>query len=227
MEKVPKLWQNVTYINWKASTPGQEVGLVLTLVTTNCKEFEHQRMAVDISDETYIKYPALNLNDDEVEGNGEYGDGNSQDMIADSEGEDDSDDDDDDDDDDIQQSALEVTNKADDSGFCSGAEDGSRIEALMGIGTQWTATPPKYHLGLSASSSSFQGSSFRLSTGGTATRTSFDHSVQRTPQTSSIGELMGGQALIKDRTMPEELEELWKLANEQIDIAHHFDRKFS
>ena len=40
-----------------------------------------------------IKYPASNFDEDKVEGDGEDGNGNSQDMIADTEGEDDSDND--------------------------------------------------------------------------------------------------------------------------------------
>ena len=80
-----------TFITWKAGAPGQEVGLVLTVVTTNCKVFKIKRMVVNISDEVLIKYPASNFDEDEVESDGEDGNGNSQDMIADTEGEDDSD----------------------------------------------------------------------------------------------------------------------------------------
>ena len=156
-EEEPKLWQNVTYITWKAAAPGQEVGLVLTVVTTNHKEFENKRMVVDISNEALIKYRVSNLDEDKVEGNGEDGHGNLQDMIADNEGEDYSNDDENVDND-VWRTALEMANKTDDSGFRSSIEDGGMIEELSGIGTQWTAMPPRYQLGMSAGSSSFRGS---------------------------------------------------------------------
>ena len=38
---------------------------------------------------------------------------------------------------------------------------------------------------------------------------------------------MGGQALLRDFTTPQELESLYALANEQVAIAHRFDTKFS
>ena len=86
-----------------------------------------------------------------------------------------------------------------------------------------------YQVGMSAGSLSFQ--SFcpagQVSTDDIVLGTSFNQYVQRTTQRSSISELMGGQALLKDCTSPEELEQLWKLANEQLDIAHCFDTKFS
>ena len=43
----------------------------------------------------------------------------------------------------------------------------------------------------------------------------------------SVGELMGGQALLKDHTSPSELAELCKLAEDQIEIACRFNTKFS
>ena len=41
------------------------------------------------------------------------------------------------------------------------------------------------------------------------------------------GELMGGQALLRDYTTAAELKQLCELANVQVKIAHHFDAKFS
>ena len=66
-----------------------------------------------------------------------------------------------------------------------------------------------------------------VSTDTIASGTSFDQYVQRTAQRSGVSKLMGSQALLKDHTSPAELEELQKLANEQMAIACHFDTKFS
>ena len=95
MEEMPKLWQNIN-ITWKAGTPGQDVGLALTAVTTNCKEYDNKKMVVDISNEVLIKYLALNLNEDSVEDDAaedKDGIGNLQDLVTNGKGEDDSDDD--------------------------------------------------------------------------------------------------------------------------------------
>ena len=47
------------------------------------------------------------------------------------------------------------------------------------------------------------------------------------PAGSSIGDVMGGQALLRDFITPQELESLRALANEQVAIARRFDTKFS
>ena len=57
--------------------------------------------------------------------------------------------------------------------------------------------------------------------------TSFDAYVSACAGGSGVAELMGGQALLQDHTMVAELKQLRELANEKIQIAHHFDTKFS
>ena len=228
MKEIPKLWQNTTYATWQAGALGQDIGLALTVVTTCHKEYKHRRIVIDISNEVLIQYPASDLNNDDGEDDIEDSNDPMQDILAGGEGEDDSDDDEDVDDD-IQQTALDVANKTDDSGFQSGIEDGNKIEALVGAGTQWTGVTPRYQLGVSAESLSLQSSHLagQFSTGDVASGTSFDQYVQRTAQSSGISKLMGGQALLRDHTSPEKLEELLKLANEQLAIAGCFDMKFS
>ena len=66
-----------------------------------------------------------------------------------------------------------------------------------------------------------------VSTDTIALGTSFDQYVQRTAQRSGVSKVIGSQALLKDHTSPAELEELQKLANEQLAIACCFDTKFS
>ena len=44
---------------------------------------------------------------------------------------------------------------------------------------------------------------------------------------SGVGDVMGGQALLRDFTTPQELESLCALANEQVAIVCRFDTKFS
>ena len=108
------------------------------------------------------------------------GDKFMEDVPDGGEGEDDSDDDDDVDDD-IQQMALKVTNKTDDSGFWSGIKDSSKIEALMGTDVQWTRAVPRYQVGMSAGSSSLQSSHLagRVSINDMVSGTSFDEYMQR------------------------------------------------
>ena len=67
LEDFPKLWQNSTYITWKEGSPGEDVGLAMTLVATCHKEFDTRRMVLDISDKTIIRYLALKVDDDEGE----------------------------------------------------------------------------------------------------------------------------------------------------------------
>ena len=59
------------------------------------------------------------------------------------------------------------------------------------------------------------------------TGSSFDAFLKECSDRSSIGELMGGQALLWDYTTAEELKQLGELANIQVKIACHFDTKFS
>ena len=64
MEEFPKLWQNTTYISWKAGCPSKEVSIAMMLVSTKHREFDSQRLVVDISDAMAIWYPVLNINED-------------------------------------------------------------------------------------------------------------------------------------------------------------------
>ena len=61
-EEILKLWQNTTFITWKADAPSQDVGLAMTLFTTCHKEYKTRRMVIDISNEALIQYMASNLN---------------------------------------------------------------------------------------------------------------------------------------------------------------------
>ena len=60
-----------------------------------------------------------------------------------------------------------------------------------------------------------------------ATGSSFNAFLREHADRSDVGELMGGQALLRDYTMAAELKQLCALANEQVSIAHHFNIKFS
>ena len=70
-------------------------------------------------------------------------------------------------------------------------------------------------------------SSQTVSRSGEVSGTSFDAYVSVHTDGSSVAELMGGQALLRDHTTMAELKQLCELANEQIQIACHFDTKFS
>ena len=56
---------------------------------------------------------------------------------------------------------------------------------------------------------------------------SFDTFIKHHAAGSGVGDVMGGQALLRDFTTPQELESLRALANEQVAIACRFDTKFS
>ena len=55
----------------------------------------------------------------------------------------------------------------------------------------------------------------------------FENLEQYPANGSSIGELMGGQALLWDYTTAAELKQLCELVNQQVQIACRFDAKFS
>ena len=40
MEEYPKLWQNSIYTTWKAGSPGVEVSLAMTFISSSCREFD-------------------------------------------------------------------------------------------------------------------------------------------------------------------------------------------
>ena len=58
MEEYSKLWENEVFVMWKAGSPGVDVGLAMNFVCTCCMEYDAQRMILDISDATIIRYPA-------------------------------------------------------------------------------------------------------------------------------------------------------------------------
>ena len=221
MEYYPKLWQNSVYITWKQGFPSEDVGLAMTLVATCRMEYDTNQMVLDLADKSIIKYPALRVDDEGADGN------NDASMAGDCVSEDDSSDSEDIDDD-LQQVALEVANKTNDSGFQSGTNEHSKIEVLPGNGTRWTGLPQRYSLGAPARNSSFLSGSRVATQSEKTTGASFDQYIQHAAGRSGrVGELMGGQALLQDHTSPSELAELCKLAEEQIEIACHFDAKFS
>ena len=88
MEEYPKLWRNSIYTTWKAGSPGEEVGLAMTFISTNHREFDSGQLVLDISDGAAIWYPASKVddNDDSNESTGN--------AVEDDNDEDDSDDDD-------------------------------------------------------------------------------------------------------------------------------------
>ena len=149
MEEFPKLWQNTTYRSWKAGCPSEEVGIAMTLVSTNHREFDSQRLVVDISDAMTIWYPALNVDEDSGGDSTVVGHDidDNKDDINDKE----------DLDEELQKMVMEVANKTDDSGFRSGVEDNPRIEVLVGSSATWTnGTALSYPLKLAGLSSSSQ-----------------------------------------------------------------------
>ena len=186
MEDFLKLWQNSICITWKQGFPGEDVGLAMTLVATCHMEFNTKQMVLDLSDKAIIKYLALKVDDNEVDGNNDTsmaGDGESKDDSSDS----------DDINDDLQQTVLDVANKTDDSGFRSGANKHPKIKVLPGTGTHWTDMAPSYSLGAPARSSSFLSSSHAATQSEKTTGVSFDKYVQHaTGRFGSVGKLMGG-----------------------------------
>ena len=216
MEEYPKLWQNSIYTTWKAGCPGVEVGLAMTFVSMNCREFDSSQVTLDIADTAAIWYPASRVDDvdDSDESTGE--------VAKDDDNEDDSNDDVDED---LHKTATEIATKTDDSGFRSDAEDGTRLEVISGPRTSWMGRVPSYSLKAPAVGS--QSGMHMASHSGEVTGSSFDAFLKEHADGSGVGELMGGQALLQDYTMVAELKQLHELANKQVSIAHHFDTKFS
>ena len=221
MEEYLKLWQNSTYITWKAGFPSEEVGIAMTFISTNHREFNTHRLVIDISDGMAIHYPVLKVDDDDGEGD------ESLDDAADDNGNNDYTKDEDDLDEDLQRTVMEVANKTDDSGFCSSAEDNPKIEVLTGSETTWTGKAPSYSLRATVVSYSAWSSSQTASHSKEVSGASFDAYVNVNADGSGTAELMRGQALLRDHTTAAELKQLCELANEQIQIARHFDAKFS
>ena len=214
MEEYSKLWENEVFMTWKAGSPGVDVGLAMNFICTCRTEYNAQRMILDISDVTIIHYPVAQVDEEDA--------GNSTREIPD----DDNDDDDDNDvDEDIQQTATEISTKLDDSGFHGSGVGSIRIDALTGPGVKWTGEMPSYQMTALAISS--HSGMYTSSCNVEAAGQSFDTFIKHRAAGSSIGDVMGGQALLWDFTTPQELESVRALANEQVAIVHHFDTKFS
>ena len=144
-------------------------------------------------------------------------------AAEDNDNEDDSDDEDVDED--LHKMATEIATKMDDSGFCSDAEDGTRLEVISGPRTSWTGRVPSYSLKAPAVGS--QSGMHTASRSEEVTGSSFNAFLKERANGSGVGELMGGQALLQDYTTAAELKQLCELANKQVSIAHRFDTKFS
>ena len=213
MEEYSKLWENEVFMTWKAGSLGIDVSLAMNFVCTCHTEYNAQRMILDISDATIIPYPAAQVDEEDA--------GNSTGEIPD----DDDDDDDDDDVADIQQTATEIGTKLDDSSFHGSGVGSIRIDALMGPGVEWTGDMPFYQMTAPAISS--RSGMHTSSCNVEAAEQSFNTFIKHRAAGSGVGDVMGGQALLRDFTTPQELESLRALANEQVAIACHFDTKFS
>ena len=213
MEEYSKLWENEVFVMWKAGSPGVNVGLAMNFVCTCCTEYDAQRMILDISDATIIHYPPAQVDEEDA--------GDSTGEIPD----DNDDDEDDDVDEDIQQMATEIGTKSDDSGFHGSGVGSIKIDALAGPGVEWTGETPSYQM-MAPAISSCSGM-HTLSCNVEAAWQSFDTFIKHSAAGSSVGDVMGSQALLRDFTTPQELESLRALANEQVAIAHRFDTKFS
>ena len=211
MEEYSKLWENEVFMTWKAGSPGVNVGLAMNFVCTCRMEYDAQRMILDISDVTIIHYPAAQVDEED--------EGDSTGEIPDD------DDDDDDVDEDIQQTATEIGTKSDNSGFHGSGVGSIRIDALVGPGVEWTGETPSYQMMAPAISS--RSRMHTSSCNVEATGQSFDTFIKHCAAGSSVGDVMGSQALLWDFTTPQELESLRALANEQVAIARCFNTKFS
>ena len=119
---------------------------------------------------------------------------------------------------------TEIGTKSDGSGFHGCGVGSTRIDTLMGPGVEWTGEMPSYEMTALAISS--RSGMHTASRNVEATGQSFDTFIKDRAAGSSIGDVMGGQALW-DFTTPQELESLHALANEQVAIVRRFDTKFS
>ena len=210
MEEYPKLWQNSIYTTWKADSPGVEVGLAMTVISTNRREFDSGWLALDIIDRAAIWYLVSKVDDDDD------GDESTGDAAEDDDNEDDSDDDDLDED--LHKTVTEIATKTDDSGFRSDAEDNPRLKVISSPRTSWMGKVPSYSLRVPVVGS--QSGMHMASHSEEVTGSSFD-------AFRCIGKLIGGQALLQDYTTAAELKQLHELANKQVKIACRFDAKFS
>ena len=176
-------------------------------------EYDTQRMILDISDMTIICYPPAQVDEEDA--------GNSTGEIPD---DDNNDDDDDDVDEDIQQTATEIGTKLDDSGFHGSGVGSIKIDVLVGPGVKWTGETPSYQM-MAPAISSHSGMHTSSCNVEDAWQ-SFDTFIKHRAAGSGVGDVTGGQALLRYFTTPQELESLHALANEQVAIACHFNTKF-
>ena len=215
MEEYPKLWENEVFVMWKAGSPGVNVSLEMNFVSTCHTEYDAQRIMLDISNATIICYPAAQVDEVDVDDStGEIPEDDNNDN----------DNDDDDVDKDIQQTAIEIGTKSDNSGFHSSGVGSTKIDALMGPGVKWMGETPSYQVTALAINS--HSGIHTASRNVEAARQSFDTFIKHHATGSGIGDVMGGQVLLWDFTTLQELESLHALANEQVAIAHQFDTKF-
>ena len=154
-----------------------------------------------------IRYPASKVDDIDD------GDESTGDAAEDDNDEDDSDDDDDVDED-LHKMVTEIATKTDDSGFRSDAEDNPKLEVISGLGTSWTGKVPSYLLKAPAVGSQ---SSMHTVSCSEVTGSSFDAFLKEHADGSGIGELMGGQALLRYYTTAAELKQLRLL----VPVASH------
>ena len=192
MEECPKLWENEVFRMWKAGSLEVNVSLAMNFVGTCHVEYDTQRMILDISDAMIIHYPAAQVD--------KVGVDDSTREIPDN----DDDDDDDDMDKDIQQMAIEIGTKSDDSGFLSSGAGSIRIDALMGPGVEWMGEMPSYWMMATAISSCSR--MHMASRNVEAAGQSFDTFIKDRAAGSGTGDMMGGQVLLWDFTTPQELE---------------------
>ena len=209
MEEYPKLWENEVFMMWRAGSPGVDVGLAMNFVCTCCTEYDAQKMILDISNAMIIHYPPAQVDEEDA--------GDSTREIPD---DDDDDDNDDDVDEDIQQTATEIGTKSDDGSWVGSI----KIDALVDPGVEWMGETPSYQMTALAisSRSAMHTSSCNVEAAGQ----SFDTFIKHRAAGSGIGDVTGGQALLRDFTTPQELESLHALANEQVAIVRQFDTKF-
>ena len=190
MEEYSKLWENEVFMMWKAGSPGVNVGLAMNFIRTCHMEYDAQRIILDISDAMIIHYLAAQVDEEDT--------GNSTGEIPD--------DDDDDVDEDIQQMATEIGTKSDHSGFHSSGVGSTRIDALVGPGVEWMRETPSYQMMAPAISS--RSRMHTASCNVEAAGQSFDTFIKHCAAGSGIGDVTGGQALLRDFTTPQELESL-------------------
>ena len=158
----------------------------------------------DITDAAAIRYLALRV-DDVDDGNESAGE------VAEDDGDED-DSNDEDVDEDLHKTVTEIATKTDDSGFRSDAEDNDQVEAILGPRAAWTGKVPSYLL--KALTVGSQSSMHTGSHSKGATESSFDTFLRECAEGSGVGELMGGQALLRDYTTVVELKQLCTLADE-------------